>query len=133
MYRTNRRLAFAFVLGVIATVLALVIGIAAPAFSAGTPTVLGAPAATPTAVPVKTAADGSIPLKSIEGLTSLNATVTIDVNGQVNGKRTQGTLVAQVTTNDQGKSQVTVIGQPAGADRLPGGRLCGGPVHAVQG
>jgi hypothetical protein len=113
MYRTNGRFAFAFVLGVIATVLALVIGIAAPTFSAGTRTALGAPAATPTVV-AQPAADGAIPLKSIAGLTSLNATVTIDVNGMVNGKRTQGQLTALVSTNDQGKSQVTVSGSLLG-------------------
>ena len=55
-----------------------------------------------------------IPLKSIDNLTSLNATVKIEVNGLINGKRAQGDLNAVLTTNDQKKSQVTVTGSLLG-------------------
>ncbi|MCJ7511651.1 MAG: hypothetical protein MUO23_01620 [Anaerolineales bacterium] len=55
-----------------------------------------------------------MPLKSIAGLTSLNATVNLSVNGLVNGQRAQGDLTALVTTNDQGKSKITVSGSLLG-------------------
>lgn len=50
-----------------------------------------------------------IPLKSISGLTSLNAAVKIDANGLINGKRTQSDLTAELTTSNQG-SRITVTG-----------------------
>jgi hypothetical protein len=85
-------------------VLVLMFGITIPAFSsmsfaAGTPT--------PPAGDV-------IPLKSISGLTSLNATVNISVNGLINDQRAQGDLQAVLTTNDQGKSQATITGSLLG-------------------
>ncbi len=55
-----------------------------------------------------------IPLKPISGLTSLNATVEIDVNGLIDGERTQGDLKAVLTTNDQNQSMVTVTGSLLG-------------------
>lgn len=55
-----------------------------------------------------------IPLKPIDGLTSLNATVKIEVNGLINGERAQGDLNAVLTTNDQQKSKVTVTGSLLG-------------------
>ena len=55
-----------------------------------------------------------IPLESIAGLTSLNATVKLDVNGLIDGKRAQGDLNGLLTTNDQGKSQITVSGSLLG-------------------
>ena len=55
-----------------------------------------------------------IPLEPIAGLTSLNATVKLDVNGLINGKRAQGDLNALLTTNDQKKSKVTVSGSLLG-------------------
>jgi hypothetical protein len=51
-----------------------------------------------------------IPLKSILGLTSLNAAVKINANGLINGKRTKGDLTAELTTNNQGSSRITVTG-----------------------
>ena len=83
-------------------VLVLMFGKAFPAFSA-------ALASTPTPP-----AGDVIPLKSIAGLTSLNATVDINVNGLINGQRAQGDLNAVLTTNDQGKSQATISGSLLG-------------------
>ncbi|RPJ38275.1 MAG: hypothetical protein EHM21_17095 [Chloroflexi bacterium] len=86
-------------------VLLLALAIAAPALSR--PTLLGLFA--PTSTPVPPAWD-KIPLKSIAGLTSLNANVNIGVNGMINGKRSQGDLNAELTTNNQGKSKITITG-----------------------
>jgi hypothetical protein len=62
-------------------------------------------APTPTAfVPV----GDPIPLKSLDGLTSLNASVQIDANGMMNGQRTKGSLTAEVTaTKDSSRIVVT--------------------------
>ncbi len=62
-------------------------------------------APTPTAfVPV----GDPIPLKSLDGLTSLTASVQIDANGMMNGQRTKGSLTAEVTaTKDSSKIVVT--------------------------
>ena len=51
-----------------------------------------------------------IPLNSLSELKSLNATVKIDTNGVMNGKRVQGTLNATVATNSQNKTQIIVSG-----------------------
>jgi hypothetical protein len=88
-----------------AIVLLLALMIAVPAFSKSTMFTLLAPTGTPTP-----AAGDVIPLKSIDGLTSLNATVKIDANGLINGKRTQGDLTVELTTNNQGSSKITVTG-----------------------
>ena len=88
-----------------AIVLLLALMIAVPAFSKTTMFTLLALTATPPA-----AAAEVIPLKSIAGLTSLNASVKIDANGLINGKRTQGDLNAELTTNNQGSSKITVTG-----------------------
>jgi hypothetical protein len=109
MKKANQYLSAVVALGVIATVLFLVVGISVPAFSTGTHTALNAQSGTPTPLP-----GDVIPLKPITGLTSLNATVKIDVNGKINGKRAQGDLTALLTTNDQGKSQATVSGSLLG-------------------
>ena len=93
----------------IAVVLYLALGIAAPAFSTSTLLALIAPKSAPTPP-----AGEVIPLKPIAGLTSLNATVQLDVNGLINGKRAQGDLNAVLTTNDQGKSRITVTGDLLG-------------------
>jgi hypothetical protein len=83
-------------------VLVLLSGKTFPAFSA-------ALASTPTP-----SVGDVIPLKSIADLTSLNATVDINVNGLINGQRAQGDLNAVLTTNDQGKSQATISGSLLG-------------------
>ena len=88
-----------------AIVFLLALMIAVPAFSKSTMFTLQALTATPTP-----AAGDVIPLKSIDGLTSLNASVKIDANGLINGKRTQGDLNAELTTNNQGSSKITVTG-----------------------
>jgi hypothetical protein len=93
----------------VAVVLYLALGIAAPAFSTSTLLALIAPKSAPTPP-----AGEVIPLKPIAGLTSLNATVQLDVNGLINGKRAQGDLNAVLTTTDQGKSRVTVTGDLLG-------------------
>jgi hypothetical protein len=87
----------------------LTLGIAIPVFSKSTTFTL----LTPTSTPTPPAGD-VIPLKSISGLTSLNAAVKINANGLINGKRTQGDLNAVLTTNDQGKSKITVTGSLLG-------------------
>jgi hypothetical protein len=104
MKTINKVLSVGIAIVTIAVVLILVFGVAAPAFSA-TLTALLAPTPPPGEV---------IPLKPIAGLTSLNATVKLDVNGLINGKRAQGDLTALLTTNDQGKSQITVSGSLLG-------------------
>src|SRR5512138_996414 len=101
----NRYLAAVIALGVITAVLVLAAGLAAPALSTGLRTARLAQAGTATPLP-----GDVIPLKPVTNLTSLNATVTMDVNGLIDGKRTQGTLTGLVAMNDQGKSQVTVSG-----------------------
>lgn len=89
---------------VLAAVLLLALGLAAPAFSKSNIFTLLAP--TVTATP---SAGDVIPLKSIDGLTSLNATVKITTNGLINNKRVQGDLTAELTTSEQG-SKITVTG-----------------------
>lgn len=88
----------------IVILLLLTIGIAIPVFSKSTTFTLLAPTSTPTPP-----AGDVIPLKSISGLTSLNAAVEINANGLINGKRTQGDLTAELTTSNQG-SKITVTG-----------------------
>jgi hypothetical protein len=93
----------------LAAVLYLALGIAAPVFSGSTLLALIASANTPTPPPGE-----AIPLKPIAGLTSLNANVQLEVNGLINGERAQGDLNAVLTTNDQGKSRITVTGSLLG-------------------
>jgi hypothetical protein len=92
----------------IAIVLMLVLGVAAPAFSTTLPAVVAA-TSTPTPFP-----GDIIPLKPIAGLTSLNATVKLEVNGLINDERAQGDLNALLTTNEQGKSKISVTGSLLG-------------------
>ncbi len=73
-----------------------------PAFSASFSALLAATSTPPPGDP--------IPLKPITDLTSLNATVNLEVDGLINGKRAQGDLEAVLTTNDQGESQITLTG-----------------------
>jgi len=108
MKNNNKNLSIGIAITVIAIMLFLVLTAAAPALSA-TLTSLIAPANTPTPPP-----GDVIPLKPISGLTSLNATVKINVNGLIDGKRVNGDLNAVVAMNDQKKSQVTVSGSLLG-------------------
>jgi hypothetical protein len=86
-------------------VIFLVIVIARPALSNSTFLALVAPASTATPLIGEV-----IPLKPIADLSSLNATVKLDVNGLINGERAQGDLNVDLTTNDQGKSRISVTG-----------------------
>ena len=87
---------------VVAVVLILVFSLAGPALSSSG---LTARLLAPTPPPCD-----PIPLKPVTDLKSLNATVNIDVNGKIDGKKAQGDLKGLVTTNDQNKSKVTVSG-----------------------
>ena len=108
--KTKRPYLSAAVLGiVIAVALFLVLDVIAPAFSTSAVTWLLAPVSAPTPAP-----GDPIPLKSIDGLNSLNATVKLDVNGKIDGKKTKGDLNALLASNDQKKSQVTVSGSLLG-------------------
>ena len=109
MKTTNRVLSAGIALAAIAIVFLLLLGTAAPAFSTSTPAARFAPTSTPTPLP-----DVAIPLKSIAGLTSLNATVRLEVNGLINGERAQGDLNAVLTTNDRGGSKISVTGSLLG-------------------
>ena len=106
MKTTNRVLSVGVAIVLIAFVLFLAFSAAAPGFSATLSALLAATSTPPPGDP--------IPLKPIEDLTSLNATVVIDVNGLINGERAQGDLNAVLTTNDQGKSKATVTGSLLG-------------------
>jgi hypothetical protein len=106
MKTTNQILSAVVALAVIGIVVFLALGVAGPAFSTARLTAL---VAQPTPPP-----GDVIPLEPISGLTSLNATVKVDVNGLINGKRAQGDLNALLTTNDQKKSRVTVSGSLLG-------------------
>ena len=103
---TNRILSITIAVGVIAVVLSLVLSSAAPAFSASLSALL-APTSTPPP-------GDPIPLKPIADLTSLNATVNLEVDGLINNKRADGDLDAVLTTNDQGESQITLTGSLLG-------------------
>ncbi|MCJ7512926.1 MAG: hypothetical protein MUO23_08145 [Anaerolineales bacterium] len=108
MKTKKRFLSAGIALAATAIVVFVVLSAAAPAFSAAL-TGMVAPASTPTPKP-----GDVIPLQSIAGLTSLNATVTLQVNGLIDGQRAQGDLTALLATNDQSKSQVTVSGSLLG-------------------
>lgn len=109
MKTTKSIVSVALGLTLVVVALALALGAVGPALS----TAPLAAQATPTSPPTPPAGD-VIPIKSLAGLTSLDATVTLDVNGLVNGKRTQGELTMLLTTNDQGKSKATVSGSLLG-------------------
>ena len=102
----NKTLSIGVAVTLIVFVLLMAFSAAGPGLSATLSAFL-APTSTPPPGDV-------IPLKSIDNLPSLNATVKIEVNGLINGKRAQGDLNAVLTTNDQKKSQVTVTGSLLG-------------------
>lgn len=108
MKTMNKALAVAAAIALTALVLFLAFLAASPAISANISALLAGATSTP-------APSGeAIPLKPISGLTSLNATVTIEVNGLIGGERAQGDLNAELTTNDQDQSKVTVTGSLLG-------------------
>jgi hypothetical protein len=51
-----------------------------------------------------------IPLQSIAGINSMNGNVTLDVNGLIDGERTQGQLNGQLTVSDPKTSKITISG-----------------------
>lgn len=55
-----------------------------------------------------------IPLAPLSGLSSIEATVTISADGMLDGRPTQGELTAQLTSTDQGTSQIDVTGSLLG-------------------
>ena len=109
MKTTRTILAVAVALVAIMSALFLALGMPGPALS----TTPFAAQVAPTASPTPTAGD-VIPIKPVTDLTSLNATVKLDVNGLINGKRAQGALTVLVATNDQGKSKATISGSLLG-------------------
>lgn len=104
MKTVNKALATGIALVLIASVTLLALSSTSPALSARL-NGLWALVSTPTPPP-----GDPIPLKTIDGLTSLNATVNIQVNGLINGKRAQGDLSAVLTANDQNQSKISVTG-----------------------
>jgi hypothetical protein len=109
MKTTNRKRYLGIAGAAIAIVLLLVLGVAVPAFSAPTRVARLAPTATPT--PPR---DVAIPLKPIADLTSLDATVKLDVDGLINGQRAEGDLNLVLTTNDREESKLTATGSLLG-------------------
>lgn len=105
MKTRSQTLSVMIALAAIVIGLFLVLSGAGPALSTAALVSFAAQASTPTPLP-----DDIIPLNSIADLNSLNATVTIDVNGLIDGQRAQGDLTALLTTNDQDKSKITVSG-----------------------
>jgi hypothetical protein len=101
MKTTNRYLSAAIALVLIAIVVSLALDLPGTAFSRGALASLLAPTPPP---------GDPIPLQSLAGLKSLNATVKLSVNGEINGERTQGELNGVLASNDQKKSKVTVSG-----------------------
>lgn len=76
----------------------------------------GAAAPDPTSVTLQqqASAGAPIPITPLTGVTSLDATVVINVDGTVDGKPTTGDLTAKLTTNDQAMSQIDVTGSLLG-------------------
>jgi hypothetical protein len=103
--KTSKVLSVGIAVAATAIVLLVVGVVARPAFSTTRLLALVAPTSTPKPPPGEV-----IPLKPIADLTSLNATVKLDVNGLINGERAQGDLNVELTTNDQGKSRISVTG-----------------------
>ena len=98
-------------LSVVVVVVAAVIllGVTRPVFSTAALTIQGTATSSPTPLP-----GDVIPIEPIADLTSLNATVKIDVNGLINDQRAQGDLTALLTTNDQNRVRITVSGSLLG-------------------
>ncbi|MGE5602321.1 MAG: hypothetical protein ACM30E_04690, partial [Nitrososphaerales archaeon] len=98
-----RNLALGIAMLAIAVSLFLAFDLAGPGFSTSALTRLVAPTVAPPP-------GDPIPLQSIAGLNSLNGNVTLDVNGLIDGQRTQGQLNGQLTVSDPKSSKITVSG-----------------------
>ena len=105
MKTTKQALSILITVAVIGIILFVLLGLAGPAFSRSPLLALGALIGTATPPPGEV-----IPLKPIEDLNSLNATVDLYVNGLINGERAQGDLNIVLTMNEQGESKATVTG-----------------------
>jgi hypothetical protein len=69
----------------------------------------------PAALPTHAGTDGEpIPITPLDGLTSLSASVVLDVDGMVDGEPTSGDLVAELTATDEGTSRIDVTGSLLG-------------------
>jgi hypothetical protein len=101
MKTANRYLSVVIALAVVAAVVFLALDLPGRAFSGGALASLLAPTPPP---------GDPIPLQSLAGLNSLNATVKLDVNGLIDGKRTQGDLTGVLASNDQKQSRIIVSG-----------------------
>jgi hypothetical protein len=55
-----------------------------------------------------------IPLAPLDGLSSLSASVVLDVDGSIDGEATSGDLVAELTTTAEGTSRIDVTGSLLG-------------------
>lgn len=106
MKTVNRSFSVVVAIVLVAFILLLVMSAAGTGLSAAVSALLAATSTPPQGDP--------IPLKPIEDLSSLTATVQLDVNGLINGKRAQGDLNAVLATSDQGNSQITVTGSLLG-------------------
>ncbi len=62
----------------------------------------------------QTAPGDPIPLSPFTDLTSLDATVHISADGTVDGEPTQGDLTVELSSNDQGMSQIDITGSLLG-------------------
>ena len=100
MKTTKQVLAVVVAVALTLGVFSLALGVAAPAFSAATLSSL---------LPGAQSSGEPIPMEPLTDLQSLNATVALDVNGKINGERTQGDLNALLATNGE-NSKVTVSG-----------------------
>jgi len=105
MKTTNRYLSAVIALVVVGIVVFFALDLPGSALSSGAVASWLAPAAAPTPPP-----GDPIPLQSIAGLTSVEANVKVDVNGEINGKRVQGELNGVLASNNQKQSRITVSG-----------------------
>jgi hypothetical protein len=66
------------------------------------------------AMPAASAEGEPIPMSPLSDLTSLSATVQLDVDGTVDGRPTTGDLHAELVTTDEGTSRIDVTGSLLG-------------------
>ncbi len=100
-----RNFAFGIAVLAIAVFTLLAVESAGSGFPASALTKFIAPLAATTPVP-----GDPIPLQSIAKLNSLNGNVTLDVNGLIDGERTQGQLNGALNVSDPNTSKITISG-----------------------
>lgn len=111
MKTKNQSLVLGIVVVAVGAALFMAINLLTPTFNLSPLLALQGTTATPAAQPTPS---DVIPIKPLSGLSSLNATVNLTVNGLLDDKRTEGNLQALVVTNDENKSKVTVSGSLLG-------------------